>query len=79
MGGGECDLPARGTEVMAGGKPAGQLGTVLGDEALAILRLDRIADALAAGQPVTAGEVPVTMTLPAWSGLSLPAVGGDAA
>jgi folate-binding protein YgfZ len=67
------DLPASGTEIIAGGKPVGTLGTVLGKQGLAIIRTDRAADAMASGADITAGEVPVVVTLPAWSGLSFPA------
>ncbi|MQB24998.1 folate-binding protein YgfZ [Agrobacterium radiobacter] len=66
-------LPASGTEITADGKPVGTLGTVCGNRALAIVRIDRIADALASGTPLLAGTVPVTVALPAWSGLSFPA------
>lgn len=68
----EVALPASGTEITADGKPVGALGTVSGNRALAIVRIDRIADALASGTPLLAGNVPVTVALPAWSGLSLP-------
>ncbi|MEI3803214.1 folate-binding protein YgfZ [Agrobacterium sp. CCNWLW32] len=67
-------LPASGAEITADGKPVGTLGTVCGNRALAIVRIDRIADALASGTPLLAETVPVTVALPAWSGLSFPAV-----
>ncbi|HET7411242.1 MAG TPA: folate-binding protein YgfZ [Pararhizobium sp.] len=63
-------LPAPGTAVEAGERPVGALGTVVGNRALALVRTDRIADALASGQPVTAGGVAVTLSFPAWTGLS---------
>ncbi|NSX85069.1 folate-binding protein YgfZ [Agrobacterium tumefaciens] len=69
----EGALPASGTEITADGKPVGTLGTVCGNRALAIVRIDRIADALASGTPLLAETVPVTVALPAWSGLSFPA------
>ncbi|WP_421398675.1 YgfZ/GcvT domain-containing protein [Agrobacterium fabrum] len=67
-------LPASGTEITANGKPVGALGTVYGNRALAIVRIDRIADALAAGTPLLADNLAVSMALPAWSGLSFPVV-----
>jgi folate-binding protein YgfZ len=67
---GEASLPASGTGILAGTKPAGELGTVTGGRALAIVRIDRVADALAAGDPLTADGVAVTLTLPDWTGLS---------
>ncbi|AVH41154.1 folate-binding protein YgfZ [Agrobacterium tumefaciens] len=69
----EGALPASGTEITADGKPVGTLGTVCGNRALAIVRIDRIADAFASGTPLLAETVPVTVALPAWSGLSFPA------
>jgi folate-binding protein YgfZ len=66
------ELPATGTEISAGGKPVGALGTVCGRSGLAIVRTDRVGAALAAGVPVLAGDTPVTMTLPTWSGLAFP-------
>ncbi|MCZ7454001.1 folate-binding protein YgfZ [Rhizobium rhizogenes] len=69
----EGPLPDSGTEITANGKPVGTLGTVCGNNALAIVRIDRIADALAAGTPLLAENATVTVALPAWSGLSFPA------
>lgn len=69
----EGPLPATGTEITANGKPVGTLGTVCGNNALAIVRIDRIADALAAGTPLLAENATITVALPAWSGLSFPA------
>ncbi|EUB95139.1 folate-binding protein YgfZ [Rhizobium sp. CF080] len=69
---GEAALPASGTEIIAGGKPVGTLGSVSGNKGLAIVRIDRVGDALAHGVPISAGDVTVSLTLPAWSGLSFP-------
>jgi folate-binding protein YgfZ len=69
---GEAALPASGTEITAGGKPVGTLGSVSGNKGLAIVRIDRVGDALAHGVPISAGDVTVSLTLPAWSGLSFP-------
>lgn len=66
----EGRLPESGTSLMAGDKPVGALGTVVADQALAIVRTDRVADALAANIPITADGVAVTLTLPDWTGLS---------
>ena len=67
------DLPPTGTEITANGKPVGALGTVCGRKALAIVRIDRIADALASGTPLLADDITVSVTLPAWTGISFPA------
>lgn len=70
-------LPPTGTEVMAGGKPIGTLGSVIGPQALAILRIDRAGEALASGALILAGDVPVTLSLPAWTGLTFPEGAGE--
>ncbi|MET3613168.1 folate-binding protein YgfZ [Rhizobium aquaticum] len=62
-------LPETGTEIRTGGKTIGALGTVAGDQGLAIIRIDRAGAAMAAGVSILAGETPVTVALPAWSGL----------
>jgi len=71
----ETDLPASagtGTElnILAGEKSVGKLGSVAGKTALAIVRTDRVADALEQGIPLTLNGIPVTLTLPGWTGLS---------
>lgn len=71
---GERELPATGTDITANGKPVGTLGTVSGTKALAIVRIDRIADALASGTPLLADDITVSVTLPVWSGISFPTV-----
>lgn len=44
-----------GVEATADGKPIGRIGSVADGRGLALLRLDRVADALAAGEELTAG------------------------
>jgi len=70
----ETALPATGTELTAGGKPIGALGSVSGTSGLAIVRIDRAGEAINAGTPILAGETVVTLALPAWSGLTFPVV-----
>ncbi|QND50025.1 folate-binding protein YgfZ [Rhizobium lusitanum] len=69
---GSADLPATGTELTAGGKPIGTLGSTEGANGLAIVRIDRAGDAIAAGTPILADGHEVSVALPAWSGLSFP-------
>ncbi|MBV2187389.1 MAG: folate-binding protein YgfZ [Rhizobium sp.] len=68
----EAALPASGTELSAGGKPIGSLGTVTGNRGLAIVRIDRAGEAIAAATPILAGEMIVTLSLPSWTGLAFP-------
>ncbi|TBB10806.1 folate-binding protein [Rhizobium ruizarguesonis] len=71
-------LPETGTEITAAGKPVGTLGSVEGGSGLAIVRIDRAGTAMAAGTPLLAGETPVSLVLPAWSGLVFPASADEA-
>jgi tRNA-modifying protein YgfZ len=75
---GEGALPAAGTEISAGGKPMGTLGTVSGNRGLAILRIDRAGDAIASATPILAGDIVLALTLPSWSGLVFPTSADEA-
>jgi len=55
-----------GAEVAAGGRSLGKVGPGLNGRALAMIRLDRAADAIAAGEPITAGGMPVRIEKPDW-------------
>ena len=74
----DAALPSSGTELTAGGKPLGTLGTVVEGKGLAIVRTDRVGDALSRDLPILAGDQPVRLTLPAWTGLSFPSDAAEA-
>lgn len=74
----ETALPASGTEISIGGKSIGTLGTVAGERGLAIVRIDKAGEAMTAGDPILAGDVPVTVALPGWSGLTFPSSAEEA-
>jgi folate-binding protein YgfZ len=59
--------PEAGLPVMAGGKQVGTTGSAAGARGLAMLRLDRVADAVAAGQRLTAGGVTLSVQKPDWA------------
>jgi tRNA-modifying protein YgfZ len=59
-------VASSGAPVMAGEKTLGVTGTAANGTGLAMIRLDRAADAVAAGTPITAGGVPATVIKPAW-------------
>lgn len=61
----EGEAPAPGAEIAADGPPIGQVGTVAAGEGLAMIRLDRLEDARAAGAAVMAGDTPIAVTPPA--------------
>jgi folate-binding protein YgfZ len=60
------EAPASSTTVEAAGKPVGHLGSRAGRRALAMLRLDRVADALAEGTPVLAEGRPLRLEKPSF-------------
>jgi folate-binding protein YgfZ len=56
--------PEPGTAIVAGDKPVGTIGSTAGHNGLALIRLDRAADALAAGTPLTSGGLAVRLAEP---------------
>jgi folate-binding protein YgfZ len=72
----EEPTPMAGLPVMAGEKEVGMLGSAGGGRGLALLRLDRVADALAAGTPLTAGGIAIRPVKPEWAKFAWP---GEAA
>ena len=57
---------AAGADVTTGAAVIGKIGSVAGTQALALLRLDRVDEATAKGEPVLAGGVPITVRKPEW-------------
>jgi folate-binding protein YgfZ len=64
--------PEAGTPVSAGERAVGTLGSSAQGRGLAMLRLDRTADALAAGQRLTAGGVEMRLVKPTWARFVFP-------
>ena len=64
--------PMNGLPVMAGEKEIGVLGATANGRGLALLRLDRVADAQAAGVPLTAGGITVRPVKPDWAHFDWP-------
>jgi folate-binding protein YgfZ len=65
-------VPDAGMAVMAGDKTVGTIGSHVGANGLALLRLDRVADARAAGLPLMAGGIVVEPRKPAWANFDWP-------
>jgi tRNA-modifying protein YgfZ len=65
-----------GREVFAGGKPIGALGSALENNALALVRIDKVKDALDAGVEIMAGGVPIRLSLPPRATFGWPAATG---
>jgi folate-binding protein YgfZ len=60
----EDSPPEAGVSVMAGDKPVGTMGSSADGIGLALLRIDRAADALDAGTPLTAGGIAIRLAEP---------------
>ncbi len=59
--------PLPGLPVTAGDKTIGMVGSSANGRGLALLRLDRVADALAAAMPLTSGGIAIHVVKPAWA------------
>ena len=64
--------PSSGLPIMAGDKQVGTLGSTAKGRGLAFMRLDRVADALAAGTPFQAGGIALRPVKPAWARFEWP-------
>ncbi len=79
VAGADAALPPTGTEIAADGPVLGTLGTVAGNAALAICRIDRVASAQDAGKTVAADGVALTLAIPPHVSFTLDTKdGGDA-
>jgi len=64
--------PQAGVAVMAGERQVGTMGSAAAGHGLALLRLDRVADALAHGEPLLAGGVAIRPIKPDWARFAFP-------
>ncbi len=62
-----------GAEVKAGDLPLGTIGSVAGTRGLALIRLDRAADAASKGTALKADDATITLSRPAFAGFEMPA------
>jgi hypothetical protein len=63
----EGTAPKSGLPVMTGDKTIGVIGSMANGRGLALLRLDRVAEAMAASVPLLAGGIPIRPVKPAWA------------
>jgi folate-binding protein YgfZ len=72
---GDAPLPPAKTEVTTGEEPAraviGTIGSSEGPTGLALVRLDRAAEAMAKGHKIKAGDVDVALRVPPWAPYAL--------
>ena len=64
--------PMQGAVVLMGDKQIGVMGSSAQGLGLAMLRLDRVADAMASATPITAGGVPIQVRKPDWATFAWP-------
>jgi folate-binding protein YgfZ len=70
---GDSDLPAPGADIMAGDRSVGRLGSSAQGSGIALVRLDRVREALDARVQLKAGTAPISVNLPPWATYSWPA------
>lgn len=68
----DAALPASGTEILAGGKPVGQLIATAGNSGLALARIDRVGDATSSGLVFTSDGETLKLRFPDWTSISFP-------
>ena len=64
--------PAAGSMVTAGERQLGTMGSATAGHGLALLRLDRVAEALSNDQTLLAGGVPIRLVKPDWARFAFP-------
>jgi tRNA-modifying protein YgfZ len=64
--------PAPGAPITAGERQVGRMGSAAGGSGLALLRLDRVAEALSRNEPLLAGGVPIRPIKPDWARFEFP-------
>jgi len=69
---GEAPLTPPGTDITAGGRSIGALGTVVGRDALAMVRIDKVKDAMDAGTPILAGDTAIALSIPPSAAFTFP-------
>jgi folate-binding protein YgfZ len=64
--------PQAGAAVTAGDRQVGTMGSAAAGRAVALLRLDRVAEAMSRGEPLLAGGVPIHLVKPDWARFAFP-------
>jgi folate-binding protein YgfZ len=64
--------PAAGAAVTAGDRQVGTMGSAAAGRAVALLRLDRVAEAMLRGEPLVGGGVPIHLVKPDWARFAFP-------
>jgi tRNA-modifying protein YgfZ len=64
--------PEAGAPVTAGERQIGHMGSTAGGRGVALLRLDRVADAMSRGDVLLGGGVPIRLVKPDWARFAFP-------
>jgi folate-binding protein YgfZ len=68
----EGAAPEQGAPIVAGDRALGTMGSAAAGRGIALLRLDRVADALAGNEVLAAGGVPIRPVKPEWARFAFP-------
>ena len=71
--------PHAGAPITARGRPIGAMGSSMNGRGLALLRLDRVAEAMASHEPLIASGVEIQVVKPDWARFAFPGETKDAA
>jgi tRNA-modifying protein YgfZ len=66
------DLPPSGTPITVAGRPIGSLGTVVRRDGLAMIRIDKVAEAMRQSIPIVTGDVALRFEIPEWARFTFP-------
>ncbi len=61
-----------GTEITGAGKRIGEIFSTAGERGIALVRLDRAAAAIEAGEPLMAGDIAIRLVRPSWARFDVP-------
>ncbi len=64
--------PQAGAQITAGDRPVGTIGSSAGGRAVALVRLDRAADAIAQNETLSVGGTPIHLVKPDWARFAFP-------
>jgi hypothetical protein len=68
----DAAAPETGAAVLAGERQVGTMGSAAAGRGLALLRLDRVSEAMSSGAPLTAGGTPIRLAKPEWARFAFP-------
>lgn len=70
-------LDGGGAEIRAGNVPVGTIGSMDGKRGIAMIRLDRVEDAVQKGTPLRVGDITVSVRRPPWASYQVPSHGAE--